>query len=148
MTWVASTLACIALVYLLLWPMAMLVRGSFTGSPIHPFATLDRRRGSQPFSVTRGSPPISAASILLSVSVAIGSVILATFFAVVATRARTGLRGLITPMMVLIAATPGLFYAMSWAMLANPNAGIIPRLLIAAGLTRSRASSTPSAGRA
>ena len=122
-----------ALIYLLLWPLVMLVRGAFTGSPFANSAqwTFDG------FRTVLGDPRLPGnigASMLLSVSIALGSVVLATYFTVVATRVRTRLRPLITPMMVLIAATPGLFYAISWAMLANPNAGIVPRLLAAAGL--------------
>jgi iron(III) transport system permease protein len=126
-------LAAFVLVYLLIWPLLMLVRGAFTGSPFMPSAhwTLDG------FGTVLGDARLGrnvGASLLLSVGIAIGSVALATGFAVVRTRANARLGRLVTPMMVLIAATPTLFYAISWAMLANPNAGIIPRLLAGAGL--------------
>ena len=116
--------ACI--VYCLLWPMFMLVRGAFVGSPFAPTPqwTLDgfRQVLSDPQLVSN-----ITASISLSVGVMLGSLIGGTYFAVLATRFQTRLRALITPMMVAAAAIPGLFYAISWAMLANPNAGMLSR---------------------
>jgi iron(III) transport system permease protein len=43
----------------------------------------------------------------------------------------TRLRWFITPMMIILLATPRLFYALAWAMLGNPNSGLLAR---AAGL--------------
>ena len=121
------------LAYLLLWPMVMLLRGAFTGSPFasSPHWSL---AGFRTVLTDPRLPSNFAASLTLSVGIAVGSVVLATYFTVIATRARTRLRPMITPMMVLIAAIPSLFYAISWAMLANANAGILPRLLSAVGL--------------
>ncbi len=127
------TLAAAAICYLLIWPIVMLLRGAFMGSPfaaVHVW-TLDG------FRTVFGDPRLArtiATSLVLSLSVAFGSVTLATGFAVIRTRLPARLACMITPTMVLIAATPALFYAISWAMLANPNAGVIPRLLTAIGL--------------
>ncbi len=126
-------LAAGAIVYFLLWPMVMLVRGAFAGSPFAP----SPQWGLAGFRTVLSDPRLLAnfrSSLALSVGVAVGSVILATYFAVLATRVKTRLARAITPMMVLIAATPSLFYAISWAMLANANAGILPRLLRTVGL--------------
>lgn len=126
-------LVAAAIIYCLLWPMVMLVRGAFIGSP---FAS-DTVWTTSGFRQVLSDPQLVSnigASLLLSFGVTVGSLIGGTCFAVLATRFQTRLRGWITPMMVVAAATPGLFYAISWAMLANPNAGIVSRLFASVGL--------------
>jgi iron(III) transport system permease protein len=126
-------LAAAAIIYCLLWPMIMLVRGAFIGSP---FAS-DAEWTLSGFRQVLSNPQLASnitATLLLSFGVTFGSLVAGTYFAVLATRFQTRFRGWITPMMVIVAATPGLFYAISWAMFANPNAGILSRFFTAIGL--------------
>ena len=121
------------IIYCLLWPMVMLVRGALTGSPFAPEAQWTLSGFRQVLSDPQ-LPSNIWATILLSVGVTAGSLVGGTYFAVLATRFQTRFRSWITPMMVLVAATPGLFYAISWAMLANPSAGVVSKLLAFIGI--------------
>jgi iron(III) transport system permease protein len=128
-----ATLVVGAIVYCLLWPMFMLVRGAFVGSPFAPAPQWTLSGFRQVLSDPQLVSNITA-SISLSVGVMLGSLVGGTYFAVLATRFQTRLRALITPMMVVAAAVPGLFYAISWAMLANPNAGMLSRFFTLIGI--------------
>lgn len=65
----------------------------------------------------------------LALAVAVLSKLLAIFFAWVVARTDAPLRSLVTPMMLLVMATPPLFFAISWDMLGNPRVGMINELL-------------------
>jgi iron(III) transport system permease protein len=119
--------------YLLIFPLFMLIRGSVTQSPFaaETVYTLD---GFRTVLSDRNFYRAFGNSLILSTLTAIGSLVLGTYFALVATRASVAFRGWITPIMVVVTATPTLFYAISWAMLANTNAGILPKLLASVGL--------------
>jgi len=67
-------------------------------------------------------------SLIFAVSSAIGATLLALFFVFVTTRTTVALRRLVTPMMVVILATPVLFFALSWAMLGAEHVGLINKL--------------------
>jgi iron(III) transport system permease protein len=70
-------------------------------------------------------------SMIFAVGSSVGGTVLALFFVFVATRTTTRLRKLITPMMVVILATPVLFFALSWAMLGANHVGLINKLFSA-----------------
>lgn len=70
-------------------------------------------------------------SVILSVSVVTLSTLLGLTFAWLVARSRTPLRRLVTPMMVLVFAVPPLFFALSWAMLANKPSGLLNQAWIA-----------------
>ncbi|MBM9466999.1 ABC transporter permease [Nakamurella leprariae] len=67
-------------------------------------------------------------SMIFAVGSSVGGTLLALFFVFVATRTTTRLRRLITPMMVVILATPVLFFALSWAMLGADNVGLVNKV--------------------
>ena len=109
---------------LFVWPVFMLAIGSFRTSP--PGAagdwTLDGLRNL----VT--NPGIAAGAydtLFLSCFLTVFVTLLAVFFSWVVARTNTPLRWLVTPMMVVVLATPQLFFGLSWAMLGNENAGLI-----------------------
>lgn len=119
--------------YALILPLFMLLRASVTSSP---YASETVLTGAG-FRRVLGDPGFYAAfgtSLVLSVLTAIGSLVLGTLFAVIATRFAVPLRRWVTPMMIIITAIPGLFYAMSWSMLANSNSGLIAKGLAGLGL--------------
>jgi len=126
-------LAVAAIAYLLIFPLAMLVRSSVTSSPFAAEAayTLD---GFRTVLADGNFYRAFINSLILSMLTAFGSLALGTYFALVAARAAVAFRGWITPVMVVVTATPTLFYAISWAMLANANAGILSKLLASIGL--------------
>src|SRR5215210_1567467 len=64
-----------------------------------------------------------ANSFLLSGQVTALSTVIAVFFAWVVARTDTPGRRLVVPLMALVYAMPGIFFAMGWAMLGNPRAG-------------------------
>lgn len=115
---------CLILVLFFVWPVIMLALGAFRTAPpglpgewsIAGFveaytdpATYDTLRN----------------SVVLAVSVQVPVVLLGVFFAWIVARTNTPLRGLVTPMMVLVFAVPPLFFAISWGMLANEPAGML-----------------------
>lgn len=109
---------------LFVWPVIMLAIGSFRTAP--PGAagnwTLDGLRNlvTNP-GVVAGTYDTLFLSFFLTVFVTL----LAVFFSWVVARTNAPLRGLVTPMMVIVLATPQLFFGLSWAMLGNENAGLI-----------------------
>lgn len=66
-------------------------------------------------------------SLLFATISAMCATSIALFFVFVATRTTVRLRRLITPMMVVILATPALFFALSWGMLGANRVGLINR---------------------
>lgn len=110
--------------FLFIWPIAMLVIGIFSSTPpgVPGHWTLD--------TVTRTfTSRYTYAALQNSVIYAVATTALATLmgalFAFLATRTTVTLRGLITPVMLLVFAAPNLFYAISWALLADPGAGLL-----------------------
>ena len=71
-------------------------------------------------------------SFLLSSEVTSLSLIIAIVFTWVVARTDTPGRRAIVPLMVLIYAMPGIFFAMGWAMLGNPRAGLLNYLVLTA----------------
>lgn len=67
-------------------------------------------------------------SLIFAVASSIGATSLALFFVFITTRTVVRLRRLVTPMMIVILATPALFFALSWAMLGAPRVGLINQL--------------------
>lgn len=109
---------------LFVWPVLMLIVGSFRTSP--PGAT-----GSWTLDGIRNlttNPDIAASAgdtLFLSFFLTIFVTLLAVFFAWVVARSNTPLRWLVTPMMVVVLATPQLFFGLGWAMLGKEHAGLI-----------------------
>jgi ABC-type Fe3+ transport system, permease component len=109
--------------YFLIWPLVMLMIGSVRTSPLGDGAwTLDGyvRAFSDPQTYLRLLNSLLYAAVTTVVGLSI-----ATFFAIMSTRVQTRLRRLITPIMVLLAVTPRLFFALSWGMLGAAESGLI-----------------------
>src|SRR5208283_4595479 len=124
-----------AIVYFLIFPLLMLVIGALRSSPygtegvwtLAGFATVL----ADPWTV-----PTLVATAFYAVVTTTGCMLLGFWFATVATRLTTPVRWLITPAMIVLAATPRLFYALSWSMLGNPNSGLVARAVRSLGVAR------------
>lgn len=112
---------------LFLWPLAMLFIGSFRTSPLSGNAgwTL---QGVQRLA----DPHVQASfgvSILLGVVTTVAGIALATIFAFLSERSDAPFRRLIMPAMLVMYATPTLFYALGFSLLANPFTGVLNDLV-------------------
>ena len=74
---------------------------------------------------------VFANSVFLATTVTITSMALAVFFSWVVARTNTPGRKLIIPIMGAVLALPPLFFALSWALLGNPRAGLLNQMLMA-----------------
>lgn len=113
---------------LFVWPLLMLVAGAFrTSSPGNQGEwTLAAA------ATTFASPGIFTAignSALLALAATVVATILAAALAFVAERTDAPLRRWITPAMALMFATPTLFYAVGYGLLANPYSGLLNKLV-------------------
>lgn len=70
-------------------------------------------------------PPAILSSALHSTVATVACMTLGLYFVMVTTRMHTRLRRIVGPAMIMLLATPRLFYALSWAMLGNPNSGLL-----------------------
>jgi iron(III) transport system permease protein len=132
--YLAMAVAIAVMVYFLIWPLVMLGIGSFrTDSPLAPTAewSVDGYTRAFQDSQTYSSLFQSFFYALVTAGVALT---LGLYFATLVTRTNTRLRMLITPMMVLMAVTPRLFYAIGWTMLGNPYGGLIAKFFAGVGL--------------
>ncbi|MCI5078135.1 iron ABC transporter permease [Oricola sp.] len=113
-----------AMFVLFVWPVLMLAIGSFRTTP--PGAagdwTLD---GVRNLFTNPGIAEGVQDTLFLSFFLTIFVTLLAVFFSWVVARTNTPLRWLVTPLMVVVLATPQLFFGLSWAMLGNESAGLI-----------------------
>jgi iron(III) transport system permease protein len=64
-------------------------------------------------------------SLIFAVASSIGGTALGLYFVFVSTRTKVFTRRVVTPMMVVILATPSLFFALSWSMLGADRVGLI-----------------------
>ena len=74
---------------------------------------------------------VALTTIGMGIAVIAVSTVIALFFAAVYTKTRTPLRQLIPAVMFILMATPGLFFAIAWGMLGNPNVGLVNDVLAA-----------------
>jgi iron(III) transport system permease protein len=113
----------IVLAILLAWPAAMLVIGAFrTAAP----GSGGEWTGAA-FAQTFGAPGTLQAigsSVLLAIVTTLIGTTLAAGFAFLAARTDLPLRGLVTPAMLIMFATPPLFYAVGYSLLANQYTGL------------------------
>lgn len=112
---------------LFVWPLAMLVAGAFrTSSPGNP-GQWTLAAASTTFS-SAGIFTAVGNSLVLALSATAAATILAAALAFVAERTDAPLRRWITPAMALMFATPTLFYAVGYGLLANPYSGLLNKL--------------------
>jgi iron(III) transport system permease protein len=117
--------------------LLLLVVGFLTGYPLLMLAYSSIRTGApgypgtftlQGYAAAYGDPLTYQTwgnSFLLSTEVTLLSTVIAVFFAWLVARTDTPGRGLVVPLMALVYAMPGIFFAMGWAMLGNPRAGLL-----------------------
>jgi len=119
--------------YFLIVPLVMLIIGAFRTSPLDPAAewTLGG------FATVLTSPSTLnsiVTSVIYALATTILTVAIALFFAIVNARLTFRLRSFITPMMLIIATIPTLFYVLGWNMLGTPGSGLLGRGLTLIGL--------------
>jgi iron(III) transport system permease protein len=122
-------LLCLISLGLFVWPVVMLAYGAFRTAPP---GTAGARWSAAGFTDALSSGAVwhaFANSLLLSGSTVLISTALAVYLAWTVARTRTPLRGLVTPMAVLIFAIPPLFFALSWAMLGQQPSGLIDKAI-------------------
>lgn len=73
-------------------------------------------------------------SALVALVAGVPGTMLAVVFAAIAARTTVIFRRIITPMMMLVLAIPGLFFGLSWALLGAPRVGLINQILGQIGL--------------
>lgn len=108
---------------LFLWPIVMLFVGAFRTSPLSVDAqwTLAGLAALADPAVHRAF----GVSVLLGVATTVAGIAIATVFAFLSERSDAPFRRLITPAMLVMYATPTLFYALSFSLLANPYTGVL-----------------------
>ena len=122
---VAKIVVALLLAYFLVWPLVMLLVGSLRSSPLDSSAVWSTAGFERSF-----TDPNTLTATLNSLGFALAStafaMVMAVYFATLSSRADIPLRRFITPMMVLLAVTPRLLYAMAWTMLGSPG-GVVVR---------------------
>ncbi|MEI7298273.1 iron ABC transporter permease [Paraburkholderia tropica] len=123
---IVRALVLLVLLTLVVWPLAMLLLGSFRSAPPgYGGVWTTQAPGS-----TLSAPGVAAAlrhSVTLACLATVLSVPLAAFFAFVSERTDAPLRRLITPTMALMFAMPSLFYAIGYSLLGNQYTGLFNR---------------------
>jgi iron(III) transport system permease protein len=115
-------------VWLFAWPVAMLVVGIFREAPPGQPGGWSLRSVTETYTT-----PATYRALLNSVIYAVGVVLVGTTigatFAFISTRTTIRLRGLLTPVMLLMMALPNLMYAVAWDQLVNPAGGLVNALV-------------------
>ncbi|MGH6924921.1 MAG: ABC transporter permease [Propylenella sp.] len=119
-----KVVVAIVILYFLIWPMVMLAFGTVRTTPFGVEGKWTLAGFARVFT-DPWTPKAVLASTLYSTVATFGCMSLGLHFVVVTTRMDTRLRWIVGPAMIMLLATPRLFYAMSWAMLGNPNSGLM-----------------------
>ena len=121
-----TALGFAAIGYFLVFPLLMLVIGAVRSSP-YGTEGVWTLAGFETVLSDPWTGPTLISTVVYALVSTIGCMLPGFWFATVATRLATPTRWLITPAMVVLVATPRLFYALSWSMLGNPNSGLLAR---------------------
>jgi len=122
---------CLLLIAFVYWPFFTLIAGAFKSTPFGEGTfTLSGFRTVVGSAATYRAFGVSAlySSLVLAISITIG-----LGFAFATARSSARAVGLLVPAMVLIAAIPRLFFAVSWGMIGAPRSGLIASLFRAFG---------------
>ncbi|MGO2112401.1 MAG: ABC transporter permease, partial [Pseudoclavibacter sp.] len=68
---------------------------------------------------------VAITTVGMGVAVIVISTVIALFFTAIYAKTRTPLRAAIPVVMFVLVATPGLFFAIAWGLLGNPNIGLV-----------------------
>src|SRR5919199_3352765 len=120
----AGSLLLLAVLVLVVYPLLMLVWGSFrsAGPGLPGDYTLNGYLGAYTDPATFRT---WGNSFVLATSVTLLSTALAITFAFIVARTDVPLRGVVVPVMTLIFVMPPVFSALSWALLGHPRAGLL-----------------------
>ena len=129
---VVTTVTALLCLVLFVWPVAMIVLGGFregypgtsTGWTLDPLITVF---------TSASTAKALGSSLTLALTVTIVAKSLSFYFAWLVARTNTPLRGLITPVMLIVLALPNLFFVLSWSLLGQQRVGLINQWI--AGLT-------------
>ncbi|TWP50449.1 iron ABC transporter permease [Lentzea tibetensis] len=133
MTRLAKPALIVFVLMMYVLPLAMVLYGAFrTAAPGLPGA-LTLAGFAEAFSDRRTYETLGS-SLWLAVMTGIGATGLAVVFAWIVSRTNAALRKVITPLMVVVLATPPLFFSLSWNLLGTPEFGLLNQLLGSIGL--------------
>lgn len=130
---ILKLLGLLAFTWLFVWPLAMLVYGAFSTSPLSP----NRSWTLSGFTRLLTDPNTVEAlgsTLIYATVITVLSMVVAIFFAVVTTSLDVPFRRFITPIMVILVAMPTVLYSLAWAMLGAGQSGLINQILAAIGL--------------
>ncbi|MDQ0137678.1 iron(III) transport system permease protein [Neorhizobium galegae] len=130
-----AVIAALTVIYFFLVPFVMLVVGAFRTSPYGADKAWTSA-GVRTVLSDAGTLNAVLSSIIYAGLVTAIAISIGLYFATIATRFRGGLVMLILPIMMILAATPRLFYALAWGMVGNPNSGLIGAALRSVGLAQ------------
>ena len=114
----------LAIGYFLIWPMVMLAFGAVRTTPFGREGTWTLSGFATVLTDPR-TPGVVLSSAIYATAATFGCMALGLYFVMVSTRMDTSLRRIVGPAMIVLLATPRLFYALSWAMLGNPHSGLM-----------------------
>lgn len=127
----AAVLAAVAVMYLL--PLLMVVYGAFRTKPPGQGGTFSVEAFSRAFADADTYTTL-AHSLVLAFGVALGATLIAAVLAWIVSRTDARTRRLVTPLMLVVLATPPIFFAISWSLLGTPRFGLVNQALGAIGL--------------
>lgn len=126
-------LGLLAFTWLFVWPLAMLIYGAFSTSPLSPRRTWTLS-GFERLLTDPNTLGALGSTLIYATVITILSMAVAVFFAVVTTSMDVPFRRFITPIMVILVAMPTVLYSLAWAMLGAGRSGLINQALDAIGL--------------
>lgn len=129
----ASVTVGAVVAYFFIFPFVMLVVGAFRTTPYGARAAWTLDGVLEVFSDPH-TAYAALTSLLYAALVTVMGIVGGLYFATLVTRVKVIGIGLVMPMMVVLAATPRLFYALAWGMVGNPNSGLIGGALRSIGL--------------
>lgn len=126
-------LALLTLVFL--WPLVMLLVGTFRTAPLGIGGVWTTAAWGDTFT-TPGTAGAIGNSLRLALTSTLFATLIAASLAFIAERTDLALRRWITPALMLMFATPALLYAMGYSLIGNPHSGMLNSALEHLGLPR------------
>lgn len=125
---VGKIICLVIFTWLFVWPLAMLIYGAFSSSP------LSKKQGFTLEGFTRVISDPNAyealgATLIYSIIITVFAMAIAIFMATVVTRMDVVFRKWIPPVMIILVAMPTILYSLSWAMLGAGETGLINQVL-------------------
>lgn len=114
----------LVVLFLFVYPVAMLVVGIFRSAPPGMPGQWTTAPLARTFT-SRATYHALGNSVVYAVATTALATLMGAVFAFLSARTTVPLRSWLTPVMVVVFAAPNLFYAISWGLLADPGAGLL-----------------------